>query len=149
MERETIRGPTWKDIEALAYSYACGCGTRVHVRAPLPHRVDCPSCGVTHRINRCGYCGDPGHNRTTCPHVLRVANTVEAVAMYRRTAEEIADIVVRPDEQILTCKTYGEARGHLRSNAEQMARMVRRLEQAIYEAELFLNPTATQAHERV
>lgn len=144
-----MRSPTLNEPEAVAYSYACACGTRVRVHAPLPQAVNCPDCDLKHRINRCGFCYQAGHNRRTCGELRRVENTVEAVAQYRRVVEDVQQFVLRPDHAIIQARDVIDARGYIRSNADQMGRMVLRLQAAIREADFFLNPHATEAHERV
>lgn len=134
--------------QLVAYSYACSCGSRITVDLEDSPRVDvtCPVCNLRHRVYRCGFCRDYGHNVRTCEAKRRIEQVVKSVAELRDGA--IASLRYGGIEDAhVTEVDAASARSRIRFNRNVMERAVHRLNAAITEADLFLNPElAEEAH---
>jgi len=137
--------------QLVAYSYACSCGSRISADTYVmddSSRVDvtCPVCGKQHRVNRCGFCHDYGHNVRTCEVKRHIEQAVKCIGELRNGA--IASLRYGGiDDKFVTEVDHLAARSRIRFNRNVMARAVHRLNAAITEADLFLNPElAEEAH---
>lgn len=136
--------------QLVAYSYACSCGSRISASRFLEDssRVDvtCPVCNLRHRVYRCGFCRDYGHNVRTCGTKRRIEQVVKSVAELRDGA--IATLRFGGiDDEYVTEVDAASARSRIRFNRDAMERAIHRLNAAITEADLFLNPElAEEAH---
>ena len=134
--------------QLVAYSYACSCGSRITVNLEESSRVDvtCPVCSLKHRVYQCGFCRDYGHNVRTCEAKRRIEQVVKSVAELRDGA--IASLRFGGiDDEYVTEVDAASARSRIRFNRNTMERAVHRLNAAITEADLFLNPElAEEAH---
>lgn len=134
--------------QLVAYSYACSCGSRITVDLEESPRVDvtCTRCGKHHRVNRCGFCHDLGHNVRTCEVKRHIEQAVKCIGELRNGA--VASLRYGGVEDVFV--TEGDhlaARSRIRFNRNVMERAVHRLNAAITEADLFLNPKlAEEAH---
>jgi RNase P subunit RPR2 len=108
--------------------------------------VTCPACGKRHRVNRCGFCHDYGHNVRTCEVKKRVEQVIKSVAELRGGA--VASLRYGGiDDEYITEVDAMSTRCRIRFNRNVMERAVHRLNAAITEADLFLNPElAEEAH---
>lgn len=134
--------------QLVAYSYACACGSRVTVNLEESPRVDviCPVCDKRHRVNRCGFCKDYGHNVRTCEAKRHIEQAVKCIGELRNGA--VASLRYGGiDDEHITEVDFMSARSRIRFNRNVMERAVHRLNAAITEADLFLNPElAEEAH---